>query len=92
MTSEQTPEAYCQSCGMPIAQPELQGTEADDTKSEDYCVYCYQNGQFTQPDATLEEMIEISAQAWAEQDPNVNIEQAKAQLAGLLPSLERWSK
>ena len=49
-------------------------------------------GQFTQPDASLEEMIEVSAKAWAEQDPNVTVEQAKAQLASVLPSLERWSK
>ena len=40
---------YCQSCGMPldINQEELLGTNGDQTKCDEYCVYCYQNGQYT---------------------------------------------
>lgn len=34
------------------------GTNADGTKSEDYCSYCYQNGEFTFK-GTLEEMQEF---------------------------------
>ena len=51
-------EAYtiCQSCGMPIEDPRLHGTEADGTWSCEYCQYCYGNGQFTQPGMTLDEM------------------------------------
>lgn len=39
---------YCQSCGMPldINQEELLGTNGDQTKCDEYCVYCYQNGRF----------------------------------------------
>jgi hypothetical protein len=77
---------------MPLDKPELFGTEADGSRSEKYCAYCYQNGAFTQPDATLEEMIEISARGWSDHDPNVPYEQAKAQLAQFLPHMERWRK
>ena len=43
----------CQSCGMPLKQdPELGGTNADGSRSPDYCSYCYRNGVFTQPDLT----------------------------------------
>jgi len=51
-------EAYniCQSCGMPINDPSLHGTETEGGWSCQYCHYCYQNGQFTQPTMTLEEM------------------------------------
>ena len=47
-------EKFCQSCGMPLAGH--QGTEADGTVSLMYCEYCYQDGKFTQPDITFEEM------------------------------------
>jgi hypothetical protein len=77
---------------MPIGEPDLQGTEADGSKSQKYCVYCYKDGEFTQPDATLEGMIEISARGWADQDPSVTYEQAKSQLEKVVPYLERWRK
>jgi hypothetical protein len=38
----------CQSCGMPISKdPEKGATNLDGTKSNLYCSYCYQNGEFT---------------------------------------------
>ena len=51
-------EAYicCQSCGMPMDRLELMGTEKDGSKSTIYCKFCYQNGEFTDPDITLEAM------------------------------------
>lgn len=49
---------YCQSCGTPIDQAELMGTEKDGSKSTIYCTYCYQDGEFADPDMTMEEMKE----------------------------------
>ena len=46
----------CQSCGMPMSEAEHFGTEADGRLSKDYCTYCYQNGAFTEPGATIDEM------------------------------------
>ena len=45
---------FCQCCGMPLDKPEDAGTEADGTLSGEYCRYCYQNGAFTAPDATMD--------------------------------------
>ena len=90
MNSEQPQGPFCQSCSMPISQPDLPGTETDGSKSEEYCIYCYRDGEFTQPDATLEQMIEISAKGWSDQDPSVTYEQAKTQMEKVLPYLERW--
>jgi len=92
MNSEQPQGPFCQSCGMPMSQPDLLGVEADGSKSEKYCTYCYQDGKFSQPDATLEKMIEISAKGWSDQDPTVTFEQAKAQMDNVIPHLERWRK
>jgi radical SAM superfamily enzyme len=47
---------FCQSCSMPLDNGELAGTEKDGTKSHEYCKYCYQNGEFTHPGFTVEQM------------------------------------
>jgi hypothetical protein len=36
------------------------GGEADGSFNAEYCRFCYANGDFTNPDQTLEEMIESS--------------------------------
>ena len=46
----------CQSCGMPLTATGDRGTEGDGTPSACYCRYCYQNGAFTEPEATIETM------------------------------------
>ena len=47
----------CQSCGMPFSKdPKEGGTNSDGTKNNIYCSYCFENGEFTQPDISLEEM------------------------------------
>jgi len=85
-------EHVCQSCCLPMDNPELCGTEADGTRSKHYCVRCYKDGAFTQPDATLETILGISAKVWAEKVPNLTVEQAKAQLNAKFPYLKRWCR
>ena len=51
---------FCQSCGMPLTDDVL-GTNADGSKNEDYCIYCYKDGKFLQ-ECTMDEMIEHCAQ------------------------------
>lgn len=47
----------CQSCGMPFKNdPDGGGTNADGSKSEMYCSYCFHEGEFTQPDFTAADM------------------------------------
>ena len=42
---------------MPLSKDEQGGgTNADGIKSSEYCSKCYQNGKFTNPDMTLDEM------------------------------------
>lgn len=55
---------FCQSCAMPMSDEHF-GTEKDGSKSEDYCSYCYQDGEFT-IDNSMEEMIDYSAPKAAE--------------------------
>ena len=60
---------FCQSCGMPLTQ-EILGTNADGSKNEDYCMYCYKDGKFTQ-DCSMEEMIEFCSQFVDEVNKNM---------------------
>ncbi|KZK09579.1 hypothetical protein V4_1069 [Lactococcus cremoris] len=52
-------KAFCQSCGMPIADDSYKGTEANGEFLADYCIYCYMQGRFVKPDLTFDEMVEI---------------------------------
>ena len=47
-------QKFCQSCGMPLTE-EVLGTNADGSKNEDYCMYCYKDGKFLQ-DCSMDEM------------------------------------
>jgi len=53
---------FCQSCGMPMSEPEHFGTEKDGSNSEEYCSYCYLSESFMDGSITLRGMIEYSAQ------------------------------
>ncbi|WP_134685700.1 zinc ribbon domain-containing protein [Brevibacillus migulae] len=78
----------CQSCGMPLTSPEQWGTNQDGSKHAEYCVYCYEQGAFTQPDFTLEQMVDFCVPFLVEE--GMQAEQARAMLQASLPHLKRW--
>ena len=85
-------QKYCQSCGMPLTE-EILGTNADGSKNEDYCIYCYKDGAFTS-DLTMEEMIEFCTQFVDEYNKNsgqkLGKEEYKEMLRQYFPNLKRW--
>ena len=89
------PSGVCQSCGMRLERDADKGTEADGSLSEDYCVYCYQQGKFCQ-NISLEEMVEHNLQFLAQWNQanglQLNEEEARAGLLAYLPYLRRWQK
>lgn len=83
-------ERFCESCGMPMGETdEMYGMESDGSKSVDYCNQCYGNGVFTNPNGSLEEMIEHST-AIMVKDFGFSLEDAKQQCAEAIPNLKRW--
>ncbi len=86
--------SFCQSCGMPLTEDVL-GTNADGSKNEDYCMYCYRDGKFLQ-DCTMDEMIEHCAQfvgAVNEGLPQpITKEEYIGQMKMYFPHLKRWRK
>ena len=85
---------FCQSCGMPLNE-ENRGTNADGSKNDDYCMYCYQNGKFTN-DCTMDEMIEFCAQFVDEVNKNMPKPMTKDEYKDMMrqyfPMLKRWKK
>ena len=85
-------QKFCQSCGMPLTE-EVLGTNADGTKNEDYCMYCYKDGQFLQ-DCTMEEMIEHCAQFVNAVNEGLEKPITKEEYIGMMksyfPQLKRW--
>jgi hypothetical protein len=67
------------------------GTNKDGSNSLDYCAFCYQAGEFTNPNQTLDEMIASSIENMTA-DLNMSIEQATELANSFIPTLGRWRK
>lgn len=84
---------FCQCCGMPLDDPKDRGTEANGSPSQDYCCYCYKNGAFTAPEATMEDMIAFNLKYNAENGhPFGPQEQAERNMRAWFPTLKRWKQ
>ena len=85
---------FCQSCGMPLTD-EVLGTNADGSKNEEYCMYCYKDGKFLQ-ECTMDEMIEHCAQFVGEFNEGCGLELTREEAIGKMkmyfPYLKRWRK
>ncbi|HRH45557.1 MAG TPA: zinc ribbon domain-containing protein [Pyrinomonadaceae bacterium] len=80
----------CQSCGMPLSETFGNlGTNADGSNSWEYCSFCFQNGQFTNPTQTLAEMIQSSIENMTT-EIGMSIEQATQLANSFIPTLRRW--
>lgn len=82
-------EPVCQSCGIPLSDPDTISHESDGAANAHYCKWCYNEGHYA-VDCTMEEMIasclpHMTAQGFSE-------EQARAWLEQLLPTLDRWKQ
>lgn len=87
-------QQFCQSCGMPLTDTN-KGTNSDGSLNDDYCMYCYQKGKFTQ-DFTMNQMIEFCAQFTEQINKetgwNLTPEQAKENMRQFFPTLKRWKE
>lgn len=82
-------QAVCQSCGMPLADASLLGTEADGSPSEHHCKWCYADGSYLGA-CTMEDMVDICVANMAGSEAPFTEDEARAYLKALLPTLERW--
>ena len=77
----------CQCCGMPL-EDELIGRNHDGTLNEDYCKWCYADGEYTYGD--MDELIEVCIPHMVEE--GFSEEQARAYMREMLPKLDYWKR
>ncbi len=82
-------QQFCQSCAMPMEGDAMYGTNADGSKSEDYCSYCYQNGAFT-GEMTMQEMMDVCLPHMVEAGHTEA--DARDMMAQSFPKLKRWAQ
>lgn len=80
-------QLICQCCGMPLDDTII-GTDNDGSLNEDYCKWCYADGQYTYSD--MNELIDVCVghmvnEAFTE-------EQARAYMKQVLPQLDYWKR
>lgn len=80
-------EKICQSCGMPITDNSQLGTNKDGSINEDFCKYCFVNGEFVNK-ISMEEYIEMCSKFGA-QAGMTNYE-TRMHCKKLFPTLKRW--
>lgn len=86
-------QKFCQSCGMPLTD-EILGTNADGSKNEEYCIYCFKDGAFT-GDFTMEEMVEFCSQFVDQYNQDAGQQLTRDEYKEILrqyyPNLKRWN-
>ena len=80
-------QLICQCCGMPLDDT-LISKEKDGTLNEDYCKWCYADGNYTYSD--MDELIEVCIPHMAKQ--GFTEEQARAFMRENLPKLDYWKR
>ena len=81
-------DKICQSCGMPMKDASLLGTNKDGSVNQDYCKFCYTNGEFIDK-VTMNEYIEMCSQIGAQ--AGMTNAEMKEYCQKLFPTLKRWN-
>jgi hypothetical protein len=73
---------------MPLADGFF-GTTTDGLETHEYCKFCFQDGEYLQPELTIEDMIDMSIQNMT-QDLSMSHDQASELAHTVIPQLKRW--
>lgn len=76
----------CQCCGMPL-EDEIMSKEKDGSINEEYCKWCYKDGNFTYND--MESLISFCENTMSNE--NFTRAQVRDYMSNLLPKLKHWS-
>lgn len=80
-------QLICQCCGMPLDDA-VTSREPDGAFNEEYCKWCYADGQFTytSPEQLIEFCVQhMATEAWP-------AEQVRAHMEAVVPHLNHWRK
>ena len=77
----------CQCCGMPLDDT-LISRDKDGAFNEDYCKWCYADGEYTYSD--MDDLIDVCVGHMVSE--NFTEEQARAYMKSVLPQLDYWKR
>ena len=80
-------ELICQCCGMPL-EDEIISLNKDGSLNEDYCKWCYIDGEYAYSD--MDDLIDICIPNMEKQ--GFTKEEAKIYLKNMLPQLDYWKR
>jgi len=80
-------QLICQCCGMPL-EDSIIGKDQDGALNEDYCKWCYADGQYTYSD--MDELIRVCIPHMVRE--GFSEEQARAYMKQKLPELDYWKR
>lgn len=81
---------FCQSCSMPLSKPDDFGTDQAGFRVNDYCRHCFADGAFTEPDISMQAMLDRCVGIMDKQGI-MGAADARLLLADVMPRLKRWS-
>ena len=76
----------CQCCGMPL-EDDIMAKETDGSINEEYCKWCYKDGNFTYND--MESLISFCENTMSNE--TFSKQQVRNYMSNLLPKLKHWS-
>ncbi|MBS6396653.1 MAG: helix-turn-helix domain-containing protein [Clostridiales bacterium] len=76
----------CQCCSMPLEDDMTISRETDQSFNEDYCKWCYADGQFVYK--SMDELLDFLAEHMTNE--NFTAEQARSYFSEQLPKLKHW--
>ena len=80
-------QLYCYRCGMPLTD-DILSREPDGTPNEDYCQWCYTDGNFTY--SKKEDLIDFCVEHLSSE--NWSKESVREYMTSLLPTLKYWKE
>ncbi|MBO4831759.1 MAG: helix-turn-helix domain-containing protein [Oscillospiraceae bacterium] len=80
-------QLICQCCGMPL-DDSLISRDKDGSFNEDYCKWCYADGEYTYSD--MDDLIDVCVAHMTGE--NFTEEQARAYMKSVLPKLDYWKR
>jgi transcriptional regulator with XRE-family HTH domain len=80
----------CQSCSYPLDNTDELGTNADGTWNTDYCIYCYKDGEWVDPNQTVQGIIDYTVPFMT--SPSMTADEARELLDKWIPTLKRWKQ
>lgn len=82
-------QLFCQCCGMPLNEDEMISREPDGTFNEDYCKWCFVDGNFVY--GSVDELVSFLIKHMPNSD-NLSDDERRQQISQHLLQLKHWKK